>query len=175
MRKLLKTSLILAIIFTLMFCGWGIVRIVKAEIFRMNCKEYILRASEASSIEIAKTELSKAISYAEKNNLTQGIVHIIIKDPANDVGFWYKNMKTAYEELDNIAEDASALEKTNVLMKLKESLTDTTEKNDIIATTPQGISIYPYNVLYLLWGFISFIAAIIFWIKYSIDRWLKYY
>lgn len=134
----------------------------------MNCTQYLKRAADANTVETAKEELEKAISYAEEKKLTDGVVSIIFHQPKNDIGFWYKNMKEAYAELENLPDDASSLERTNVLMKLRESLTDDTESG-ISVTVPDGISIYPYNVGYCLWGLFSTIAAIIFWIAVLVD------
>lgn len=169
MKRLVAISLLAAIICTLSFGAWGVTRAIKGEQFRMNCEVYIKRAANASSIEIAKTELQKAILYAEKNGLTEGIVSIFIKDPANDIGFWYKNMKNAYVELDNLPEEATALEKSNVLMKVKESLTGNTEDGQFVRC-PSGISIYPYNVAYFWWCTISVVLAIISWIWYEVEK-----
>ena len=80
--------------------------------------------------------------------------------------FWYKNMKAAYEELDSLPEDATDLEKTNMLMKLRESLVDSAE-DCISVTHPEGISIYPDNVLYFWWGLLSFIAGLFFFVLFA--------
>ena len=127
MKKNKNIFLILAILCTIIFCVWATVRIVKAVQFGLDCEAYLKRASNAITVELAKEELAKAIKYAEDNNLTEGIVSIFLKNPANDLDFWYKNIKSAYDELENLTEDAAPLEKTNVLMKLRESLTDRDE------------------------------------------------
>ena len=114
MGKSIKTWLFLAIISTLIFGSWATIRIVKAVGFNINCEAYIKRAADANTIDLAKGELAKAIDYAEQNNLTEGTVSIFLKNPANDISFWYQNMKSAYEELNNLSEEATSLEKTNV-------------------------------------------------------------
>ena len=159
----MKTRTFLAILSTFFVCLWCAFRIINYVQFEMNCTQYLKRAADANTVETAKEELGKAIAYAEEKNLTDGVVSIIFHQPKNDVGFWYKNMKEAYTELENLPDDASSLERTNVLMKLRESLTDETESG-ISVTVPDGISIYPYNVGYCLWGLLSTIVAIIFWI-----------
>lgn len=167
MSKKSVPYLVLAIIFSLIFCGWMVVRIVAAIQFNINCEEYIKRAADANTIEMAKEELAKAIDYTEQNNLTEGIVSIFLKNPKNDVGFWYDNMVAAYEELDNLPEDSEPLEKTNVLMKLRESLTDSSSGNTEV-TCPDGISIYPNNVLYFWWSIGSFILMVACWITFLV-------
>ena len=147
MEKITKVFLSLAIVFTIVFSAWGVTRIVKDYQFVNNCEVYIERAANASSVEMAKEELGKAIKYAEDNNLTEGVASIFFKKHKNDVGYWYKNMKAAYEELENLPEDVTAMEKTNVLMKLRKSLVDTINGTTNV-THPDGISIYPNNVAY---------------------------
>lgn len=158
-----KTFLAFAVIFTLLFTAWGSIRIVKSVSFSTNCTQYLKRAADANSVEMAKEELEKAIFYAESKNLTHGRVSIFLNQPVNDIGYWYENMKVSYEELENLPDDSSPLEKTNVLMKLRETLTDSSD-GSLVVTMPMGISIYPYNVSYFWWGIISSIGAILFWI-----------
>lgn len=165
MGKSATIFLVLAIITTLVFGWWAVDRIVNAVDFSFGCEAYLKRAADANTVELAKENLAKAIEYAEENNLTEGIVSIFFKNPKNDIGFWYENMKEAYAELEELPEDATNLEKTNMLMKLRESLTDDGESG-VYVTTPEGISIYPNNVAYFWWCLISLIAACAFWILF---------
>lgn len=164
MGKTAKKFMVYAIIATLVFGAWCTVRIVKGVQFDTNCEQYLKRAADANTVETANEELAKAISYAEENNLTEGVVSIFLHQPENDIGYWYNNIKEAYAELENLPEDATSLEKTNVLMKLRETLTDETDSG-VSVTVPNGISIYPNNVLYFWWGLLSFIVCCGFWIK----------
>ena len=159
MGKTAKIIKAFAMMATLVFCAWSTVRIVKAVQFNMNCTQYIKRAADANTVELAKEELAKAISYAERNNLTEGVVSIFLQQPKNDIGYWYKNLTDAYTELENLSEDATSLEKTNLLMKLRESLTDE-KQSGVYVTMPYGISIYPKNVFYFWWGLLSAICCL---------------
>lgn len=161
MRKNYMLFVVLTIVAMLSFCGWGIARTIKAISFDQNCGQYLKRAADANSIEMAKEELGIAISYAEAHNLTKGTVSIFLHQPKNDVEYWYKNMKEAHKELGEVPEDTSRMEKTNILMKLRETLTDEGE-NGVEVTMPNGISIYPNNVSYFWWSIISLIAMCIF-------------
>ncbi len=147
MKKARKKMMVFAIITTIVSCAWSTVRTVKEVQFEINCTQYLKRAADANTVERAKEELEKAISYAEKNNLTEGVVSIFFHQPKNDIGYWYQNMTETYDELENLPEDATSLEKTNVLMKLRETLTDETDSG-VSVTIPNGISIYPRNVAY---------------------------
>jgi len=167
MRKLLIT---LASIFTFLFLVVVGIQIWSSVTFEYNCEAYLKRAADASTVEMAKTELSKAIKYSEDNNLTSGIVSIFLKNPKNDVGFWYNNMKQAYIELDTLPANSSSLEKTNVLMKLRESLTDQ-GKDNVNVTFPSGISIYPHNVAFFWLTLILLILCVGFWLwQYLFDN-----
>lgn len=164
MNKTTKNVILYAVIATLIFGAWATMRIVKSVEFDTNCTQYLKRAADASSVETAKEQLGRAISYAESQNLTGGVVSIFLHQPKNDIGYWYRNMTEAYTELENVHEDASQLEKTNVLMKLRETLTDQKDSGTSV-TVPSGISIYPSNVMYFWWGLISGIACVVLWGK----------
>lgn len=171
MERTARIGLTIGIVFTILFLAWGVVRIVKSVQFDYGCEAYLKRAADANSVEMAKENLEVAIDYAEEHELTEGLVKIVFNDPQQDLGFWYQNLKACYEELDNLPQDATALEKTNVLMKLRESLVDTGESTSV--TVPMGISIYPYNVIYCIWAWLSIILAYVGWVIFSID--LIYY
>ena len=163
MAKNKNIFLIVSILFTLVFFVWATVRIVNYVQFNLNCEAYLKRAADANTVDLAKGELAKALDYAEKNNMTEGIVSIFLKNPANDIGFWYTNIKSAYDELDNLPEDAAPLEKTNVLMKLRESLTDRNDNGGTKVIYPMGIEIYPNNAMYFWWSLLSGVLACGFW------------
>ena len=78
-------------------------------------------------------------------------------------------MKEAYKELEEVPEDTSRMEKTNILMKLRETLTDEGESG-VEVTIPDGISIYPYNVSYFWWSIVSFVAICIFGVLWLADE-----
>jgi len=168
MKKFKNIFLILAILCTLVFCVWATVRIVKGIQFNFGCEAYLKRAASANTVEMAKDELAKAIKYAEDNKLTEGTVSIFLKNPANSIEFWYKNITSAYKELEDLPDDSTALEKTNVLMKLRESLTDRASEGGTEVTLPQGISVYPNNVMYFWWGLLSCVALCVFWTLFGV-------
>lgn len=128
--------------------------IVKKIDFVQNCGGYLKRAADANTIELAIDNLNFAIDYIEKNNLTHGYTSVLWKTPDEDLGFWYQNIKECHKELSKISPDASVMDKTNVLMKLRESLTDDS-KNGVTITVPNGISRYPHN---LMWGVLLYVS-----------------
>lgn len=130
--------------------------IVKGIIFEQNCKGYLKRAADATTVELAIENLNVAIDYIEKNNLTEGYTSVLWKTPDEDIGFWYRNIKQSQIELVNLPSSAPIMDKTNMLIKLRETLTDETNKG-VSVTIPKGISRYPNN---LLWGILLWFALI---------------
>ena len=133
-----------AVIFTMPFIIWGAVRGINSIQFNVNCGGYLKRASDANTVEMARGELQKAIAYAEKNKLTEGSTRLIFDYPSCDVGFWFNNLKASDEELSKVTKETSQLEKTNLLIKLRETLLDHA-KEGVTVTLPEGISVFPYN------------------------------
>ena len=134
-------------------------RIVFGVGFSLGCSQYLKRAADANTIELAQANLKTAIGYAERANLTNGIVSIFLCQPENDLGFWYSNLIASRDELSRTTPVTSQMEKSNLLMKLRETLTDQGEKGTRI-TCPNGVSIYPYNKLFFWLFLINLIVAI---------------
>lgn len=154
MKKFIGILLILFTLTSTMTCS------VKAVQFNQECKGYLKRASDANTVDIAKQELSKTINYLEKNNLTTGYTSVLWKTPDEDISFWYNNLKSSELELSKVNDNTSALEKTNLLMKLRETLLDNGEKSDTI-TIPDGLWRYPNNLAYGIIFWISLFSLII--------------
>lgn len=146
---------------------WAVV-IVKSIQFNRNCEGNLKRAADANTIEIAKKELRTALDYIEKNNLTHGYTSAIYETPDEDLGFWYNNLKTSYSELDSLKAEAQPMEKSNMLMKLRETLIDHGDKGDDV-TVPDGISRYPDNMAFGLLQITLLIACAVSWGVYSIE------
>jgi hypothetical protein len=152
-------------IFVLVLIAWTVMRIVYGVGFEMNCSQYLKRAADANAVELAQANLKTAIEYAEREHLTNGIVSIILHQPGNDIGFWYSNLVASQEELRRVTKDTTQMEKSNLLMKLRETLTDNGKEGTSI-TCPDGISIYPYNTLFFWWimGGLILTAMQVIWI-----------
>lgn len=127
--------------------------------FHQNCGGYLEQTADANSVELALERLDMAIEYVEKNNLTEGYTSIFWKTEDENIEFWYRNLKTCREELADAVE-SSQYEKTNVLMKVRESLTDIGEHGTVL-TIPNGISRYPNNGRYCFWNTLSIILMIV--------------
>ena len=133
--------------------------------FEQNCTGYLKQAADANTIELAIDRLDKAIEYAESKNWTDGYTSILWKTEDENIGFWYKNLKSSRVELEK-ALCSSQMEQTNVLMKLRETLTDNNENGTYI-TYPSGLWKYPYNMEFALFSlFINllFVCVWIYWL-----------
>lgn len=151
-------KILIAILLFSLSCGIMTTCTVKNIQFNRNCEGYLKRAADANTVETAKAELEKAIAYMDAKNLKVGYTSVIYTSPSEDVEFWYKNISASYKELGLIDSTSSQLEKSNMLMKLRETLLDdSSEGTDV--TVPDGISRYPDNTL---WGLLMWLAGFLF-------------
>jgi hypothetical protein len=128
--------------------------IVKNINLKQDCVGYLERASNANTIEMAAVELKTALDYIEENKLTEDHTSVLWETPDEDMGFWYKNLKASYNELITLSADATPLEKSNMLMKLRETLLeDSGDGGQVIY--PDGLSRYPNN---LMWGILMWLT-----------------
>ncbi len=155
---MLKGTVVAALGF-LLFALWGGVRVVSDIGFVQDCEGYLKRAADANTVELAAVELAKAVEYAKNNNLTSGFTSVMYRTPDEDVGFWYRNLAQSLEELQKVKPDTAQLERTNVLMKLRETLMDT-EGGHMSVTVPPGLSVYPQNVGLAWLGWVSAFMAV---------------
>ncbi len=156
----MKSSTIF-VIAAISFCGWGAVRSFKAVTFKQECGGYLKRAADANTVDLAKVEMTRAITYLDQHGLTTGYTSVLWKTPDEDVGYWYSNLRASLAELDSIPPEASPLERSNVLMKLRETLMDNGKNGDYL-TIPEGLSACPSNTAFFWWGWISFgVAAVV--------------
>lgn len=164
----------LAVVFTLVFLAWAGARIIKDIHFEQDCSGYLKRAADANTVELAEKNLKIAVEYLERNAMTSGYTSLIYRTPDEDLGFWYQNLNSSLEELRAVKPEATQLERTNVLMKLRETLLDN-GKEGTKTTYPSGIGIFPSNTAYALWGCISSIIAAMFWLFFVFNDDKRYY
>lgn len=137
--------------------------------FTRECGGRLERAAYANTIPLAKEELKNALDFIERKKMTSGYTSIIYTTPDEDVGFWYANIKSAYEELNSVPESTSLLEKTNILMKLRESLLLHNSKGSGTVAIPEGISRFPNNGVFAFIGIFLFIFGIISFVRLKQD------
>jgi hypothetical protein len=136
--------------------------IVKSIQFDQNCGGYLKNAADANSVELASERIGKAVEYIEANGLTEGYTSVLWRTEDENVSYWYSNIKACQKELDS-CQDATQLEKSNVLMKVRESLTDNGGKGTDL-TLPEGISKYPHNTLWAVLFTVNLLIKMIGWI-----------
>lgn len=146
-----KTWVACLVFSSIIFLTWVTTIIVFTVQFERNCEGRLKRAADANTVELASQELNSALGYLESNKLTTGYTSILYTTPDEDIEYWYQNLKKASEELSKVGPEATQLEKTNVLMKLRETLLDQGETG-VSVTVPPGISKYPYNTLFGIWA-----------------------
>jgi preprotein translocase subunit SecF len=139
--------------------------------FTVDIGGHMERASNANTIELAIEEMEDVVTNMERRELTKGYTSIAFPEPSEDVGFWYKNMNDSLKELKSISPNATQLEKSNILMKLRETLQNSGDNGGEEIVVPAGISRYPYNTLYAIWGVLS-ILILIFGVYFIID-WIR--
>ena len=134
----------IGLIMILIACILWAVPVVRSIQFDRACGGHLELAAVASSVETAIKELDTAIAYLEEERITKGHTSILYNTPDEDIGFFYENLKAARRELATLPESSTQLEKTNTLMKLRETLTSGGEYGDVL-NIPAGLSRYPYN------------------------------
>ena len=137
MKKIIASALLILFSFTI----FGIYASKKITL-KQNVTGHLKRAADASTIHLAKQELLSAVDYLEENNLTQGYTSVLWKTPDEDITFWFQNLKASLYELEHLKSE-SALERTNVLIKLRETLVDQGESTRV--TVPKGLHVFPNN------------------------------
>lgn len=133
--------------------------------FNRACSGHLKRAGDANTIELAIKELDQAVSWLEYKGFTEGSCHIFFAMPSNDIGFWYRNLADSLKELKSVSPDASMLERSNILMKLRETLMDQNSQGSTI-TKPRFMYWYPRPVVGLLVFSIFALLALRFFIVF---------
>lgn len=129
-----------------MFFGWAGYRTVAVINFNRHCEGFLKNAADANSIEQAEERLAIAVKYIQDHNLDDdGHTSILWNTPDADVGFWANNLNDALVELQELSPESTPLEKSNLLMKLRETILDD-GGSGVSVTSPEGIEIYPNNV-----------------------------
>lgn len=169
--KLTNRAAIMFVVIALTIFGTQIYKSIQLE---RNCSGYLKRAADANTIQMAENELVKTISYLEANNLTTGYTSAIYNTPDEDIAFWYNNLKVSHEELTKLGDSASSLEKSNMLIKLRETLLDHGQNSENI-TMPDGLSRFPNNLAWFIANCVSLILLVwVFVAKiYNIDGWFE--
>src|SRR5688572_14657984 len=113
-RKILALAMVLPIMAVL---GWY----AGAELsYRRDISGHLKRAANANTIETAAQELETALARMEARGMTAGTTAVFYATPADDVGYWHRNLREAHAELKALPSDVAPLERSNMLLKLRE-------------------------------------------------------
>ena len=153
MKKVLGVMLLFLVLL------WAGFRIYNSIVYDIDCGGHIKRAADANTVELATQEMKTVVSYLEARGMTNGYTSVLYRTPNEDIGFWYQNLKASLGELEKITPETTQLERSNVLIKLRETLLD--HGQSVSVTQPSGISIYPNNVAYAWFGWLGLIAVIV--------------
>ena len=150
-------------------CLYGGIRCVSYIDYKQECGGHLKRAADSNTIPLAEKELAQALQYIEKNDLTSGYTSVVYRTPDEDLEFWHSNLVAAHKELQSIAPNATQLEKTNVLMKLRETLLDSVQHGGQEVTAPEGISVYPHNTALVMLALVSLLMMLVFGFMWLAD------
>lgn len=128
--------------------------------FKSNCGDYLKLAGDAPTVEKANVFLGKAINYLEQKDKTSGNSAFIFRTPANDVGIWYGQLTGAKAIADSLIKNGTSLEKSNALMKIRETVLDQGEKGTVV-TLPTKIASFPYQWPMLIWWIVTVLLVVI--------------
>lgn len=132
--------------------------------FTRNCGGHLELAANSNTVATAEKELTIAIEYLERENLTSGYTSVLWQTPDEDIGFWYNNLKASLTELKTLSPDATPLEKSNMLIKLRETILSHGERGEYV-TRPEGIHKYPNNGK---WAFATALGAMLILVSIGI-------
>ncbi len=151
---------VVGVLLMLVFVAWGTYRAVAVVQFDRNCGGRLKRAGAANTVELAKSELEVVVKYLEDHQMTEGFTSIFYTTPDEELGFWYTNIKASLAELMKVGPETSQLVRTNVLIKLNETLLDQGSSGASVRV-PTGISVHPNNKTVCFLGFLALILAVI--------------
>lgn len=168
MERFVKFCFVATILSIVAFFSVAIYDCVKSVQFNRSCSGHLSRAANAATVETANQELSTAISFLEENHITSGYTSILYRTPDEDIEYWYNNLVLCKQELTNLSDTATTLEKTNLLMKVRETLEDNGQ-----LIVPQGLHKYPYNTEFAIW-YISFLFSFFLFLFLGIHLYNNY-
>ena len=151
----------IAFVSFLVFLAWAGARIYAGIQFDQHIENYISQAASSPSPQIAEQKLGVAIAEIDREGLTSCNTGILFTYPTNDLGFWYGRLVDSRALLRRLPPGDSELEVSNTMMRVHESLVSD-GKNGQSIVVPEGISIYPHNVLFLWWGLLSGLTCCVF-------------
>lgn len=148
------TSMVFLLLSIVLLCGSCGVGLLKSISFDQEVSSHLKCAADAQTVEVAQSELGTAITNIEARGLTSGYTGILYNTQEDNLAFWYHNLKTSQAELASVGSYQDPLAKSNVLMRLRNTLLDHTSEGEQV-TVPSNAPYYPdvfwYQGLPFLW------------------------
>lgn len=151
----------LVAVFAALFLAWAGTRIVVGVKYNIHVGGRLERAANASTVALAEIELRYVVAELERRGWTNGSTNILWWEPRHDVGFWYNNLRASLIELQKVRPETTQLERSNILIKLRETIYHHGDKGSKSVIAPPGISVFPSNVGYCIWGWGSFLLLVV--------------
>lgn len=165
----MRNSLKIALLGLALFIGWATVRIVKDVQFNQNCQGYLKQSADAHDIPTAVERLGIAIDYMEANDLTDGYTSVLWRTEGENVKYWYDNLKGDYELLFSQPDSIDQNTQSNLLKRHRKTVLDVGSDGEIV-TAPPGISVYPNNTAYAIWGWVSLLIFLSGGITFGVQK-----
>ena len=153
-----KTTIIFLVSLAILLISGGYT--IKSIQLKQNCTGYLKRAANATTTETALEEIKKATAYLESKDLTKGFTSAIYETPSENIGYWYDNLKDAEKELSQVNDKTTSLEKSNLLLKLRENLLQSGKNGDSVIY-PTGLAVYPNNLLVGTFLILSILSLVV--------------
>lgn len=129
-------------------------------VWHINVDGHLKRAADANTVSLAMQELETALAYVKEKGLEKGNTSIWWEVPENDIEFWISNLTQSLEELKRLPEDSSTLEKSNTLLKLRETILDDGSRGQHV-TQPNWIYVFPLQRLVVFGCFLLICVSIL--------------
>lgn len=159
-RIIFITSILSLIVFS-------ITAIVLTIQFDRDIGGHLKLAADANNTEMTERKLSLAVDGMQRWNLcNEGgdncFTSVLWRTPDEDVGYWRENIENTLADLQSMTaeERADNLIESNQLIKVRETLLDAGQSGDYV-TSPSGISRYPNNGSFALWGCLSLLVCLL--------------
>lgn len=160
-RKSVANNLLFVVfvISLLLFVIWGGSRFVNSTIFNNNVLKPLVEVATTDDFNKSKNLLDGVVSYLEDQGKTEGIVSIVFRNPTNDMGIFYQNLKRSQAIMSTVSKDSSKDEIRNVMDIVKVHLGFGYYLLFFPRVNcPMGMDIYPYNLAYAIWVFLSVVC-----------------
>lgn len=118
--------------------------------FDRDIGSHLKKAADSPTVGEAANQMDAALSAIEEQDLTGGNSAFIFKTEETSVETWYRQLKQVQTDLHDLPDDASPLERSNVLIKVRETILDSGSDGDYL-TLPPYITVYPNHVGMLVW------------------------